>query len=104
VCVPDLFGGSIAPVAARWHDCGERVEVETDNGLKGLGSGTEDAGLGRLAYDALRWHASKLVPKVYGDKAEVALTGSNGGPVQSENVTVRCRSMTRLRPRGYTRS
>ena len=40
VCVPDLVGGSIAPVAARWHDCGERVEVEIDNGLKGLGGGT----------------------------------------------------------------
>ena len=46
----------------------------------------KDAGLGRLAYDALRWHASKLVPKVYGDKTEVAVVGANGGPVQ--NVTV----------------
>jgi hypothetical protein len=48
----------------------------------------EDAGLGRLAYDALKWHASKLVPRVYGDKSEVALTGPNGGPVQSVAVTV----------------
>ena len=32
--------GSIAPVAARWHDCDERVEVEIDNGLKRLGGGT----------------------------------------------------------------
>ena len=24
----------------------------------------QDAGLGRLAYDALKWHASKLVPKL----------------------------------------
>jgi hypothetical protein len=47
-----------------------------------------DAGLGRLAYDALKWHASKLVPKVYGDKTEVAMTGSNGGPVQSVSTTV----------------
>lgn len=28
----------------------------------------KDPQLGRLAYDALRWHASKLVPKIYGDK------------------------------------
>ncbi len=47
-----------------------------------------DAGLGRLAYDALKWHASKLVPKVYGDKTEIAHTGANGGPVQTVNATV----------------
>jgi hypothetical protein len=40
-----------------------------------------DAQLGRLAYDALRWHASKLVPKVYGDKTEVAVTGADRGSV-----------------------
>jgi hypothetical protein len=29
-----------------------------------------------------------MLPKVYGDKTEVAVTGPNGGPVQSENVTM----------------
>jgi hypothetical protein len=43
-----------------------------------------DAGLGRLAYDARKWQASKLAPKVYGDKSEVAVTGASGGPVRSE--------------------
>jgi hypothetical protein len=43
-----------------------------------------DAGLGRLAYDARKWQASKLAPKVYGDKTEVAVTGPNGGPMRSE--------------------
>jgi hypothetical protein len=47
-----------------------------------------DAALGRLAYDALKWHASKLVPKVYGDKTEVIVAGSNGGPAQVERVIV----------------
>jgi hypothetical protein len=47
-----------------------------------------DAGLGRLAYDALKWHASKLVPKVYGDKTEVIVGSPNGGPVQVERVIV----------------
>jgi hypothetical protein len=47
-----------------------------------------DAGLGRLQYDALKWHASKLVPKVYGEKTEVVVAGPNGGPVQSERVVV----------------
>ena len=46
-----------------------------------------DVGLGRLAYDALKWHASKLAPKVYGDKTEVAVVGANGGPVQSVTVS-----------------
>ena len=48
----------------------------------------KDAGLGRLAYDALKWHAARLAPKVYGDKTEVAVVGPNGGPVQSQSVTV----------------
>ena len=48
----------------------------------------KDAGLGRLAYDALKWHAGKIAPKVYGDKTEVAVVGANGGPVQSQSVTV----------------
>jgi hypothetical protein len=47
-----------------------------------------DAALGRLAYDALKWHASKLVPKVYGDKTEVDVAGPNGGPAQVERVIV----------------
>ena len=31
---------------------------------------------------------SKMLPKVYGDKTEVAVTGANGGPVQTVNATV----------------
>jgi hypothetical protein len=48
----------------------------------------KDAQLGRLAYDALKWHASKLAPKVYGDKTEVVVAGPNGGPAQVERVIV----------------
>jgi hypothetical protein len=47
----------------------------------------KDAGLGRLAYDALKWHASKMVPKVYGDKTEVQVVGPGGGPVQNQVST-----------------
>jgi SAM domain (Sterile alpha motif) len=43
-----------------------------------------DAGLGRLAYDARKWQASKLAPKVYGDKSEVVMSGPNGGAIQNE--------------------
>lgn len=34
-----------------------------------------DAGLGRLKVDALKWAASKLAPKKYGDKVEVEHSG-----------------------------
>jgi hypothetical protein len=47
-----------------------------------------DAGLGRLAYDALKWHAGKLAPKVYGDKTEVIVATPNGGPAQVERVII----------------
>jgi hypothetical protein len=35
-----------------------------------------------------QWRASKLMPKVYGYKTEVALTGADRGPVQSVTVSV----------------
>jgi hypothetical protein len=30
---------SIAPVSARWHDGGEIIEIEIDDGLQSLGGG-----------------------------------------------------------------
>jgi hypothetical protein len=47
-----------------------------------------DAQLGRLAYDALKWHAGKLAPKVYGDKTEVIVGAPNGAPAQVERVII----------------
>ena len=35
-CASLISLGSIAPVATRWHDCDECIEVEINNGLKGL--------------------------------------------------------------------
>jgi len=37
---------------------------------------SHDAPIGRLRMDALKWYASKLAPKKYGDKVEVEQTGS----------------------------
>ncbi len=37
----------------------------------------------RLRVDARKWVASKLKPRKYGDNAALALTGADGGPVQS---------------------
>ena len=41
----------------------------------------EDAGLGRLRMDALKWTASKLAPKKYGDKDTQEHTGKDGVPL-----------------------
>jgi len=46
-----------------------------------------DPQLGRLRYDALKWRASKLVPKVYGDKIQAEHSGPNGGPIASLTIT-----------------
>jgi hypothetical protein len=37
---------------------------------------SHDAQIGRLRIDALKWTASKLAPKKYGDKVEVEQTGN----------------------------
>jgi hypothetical protein len=42
----------------------------------------------RVRIDTRKWLLSKMLPRIYGDKSEVALTGPNGGPVQSVAVTV----------------
>ena len=46
----------------------ERVVSEAFN--------SHDAQIGRLRMDALRWYASKLAPKKYGEKVEVEQTGN----------------------------
>jgi hypothetical protein len=42
----------------------------------------------RVKISAFQWRAAKLKPKVYGDQAEVAVTGADRGPVQSVTVPV----------------
>ena len=42
----------------------------------------------RVRIDTRKWLLSKMLPKVYGDKAEVAVTGADRGPVQSVTVSV----------------
>ncbi len=38
----------------------------------------DDPALGRLRYDARRWHAGKLAPRVYGDTAQLRLMNAAG--------------------------
>lgn len=42
----------------------------------------EDAALGRLRMDALKWAASKLAPKKYGDKVQTEHSGDVGLKVE----------------------
>lgn len=41
----------------------------------------------RLQVDARKWIASKLAPKKYGDKITQEVTGANGGPILTRDVS-----------------
>jgi len=41
----------------------------------------ETYNVARLQVDAVKWIASKLLPKRYGDKQQLEHTGENGGPL-----------------------
>lgn len=43
----------------------------------------------RLRYDARKWFASKLYPKVYGDKVTQEVVGADGGPLKLASVDLR---------------
>lgn len=47
----------------------------------------ETVAVARLQIDAMKWRASKLAPKVYGDRQAVELTGNDGGPIQTVDPT-----------------
>lgn len=48
----------------------------------------EDYNTARLRVDARKWYASKLAPKVYGDRITTEVTGADGGPVQVQHTVV----------------
>ena len=41
----------------------------------------------RLRVDTRKWILSKLVPKKYGNKVTAEITGADGGPVQTEEMS-----------------
>lgn len=43
-----------------------------------------DAALGRLAFDADRWHLAKLYPAAFGDKVTQEHVGKDGGPIETK--------------------
>jgi hypothetical protein len=40
----------------------------------------------RLEIDVIKWQASKMLPKVYGDRIETTVQGPNGGPVEFSEI------------------
>jgi hypothetical protein len=48
----------------------------------------------RLKFDAMKWYASKVSPRNYGDKVQTELSGPNGGPLQIAAQVIDARSMT----------
>lgn len=46
----------------------------------------EDYNTARLRVDARKWYASKLAPKVYGDKVTTEVTGADGGAIRVEST------------------
>lgn len=41
----------------------------------------------RLRVDTRKWMLSKVLPKIYGDKQSVEMTGKDGGPIETKDVS-----------------
>ena len=76
------------PDFAHQYACAREVQahVQAERAVQEA-TQAKDAQLGRLAYDARRWHASKLLPKVYGDRITQEHTGKDGAGLVVQVVT-----------------
>lgn len=57
--------------------------------MREIAAGVRDqasAARARLEIDVIKWQASKMLPKVYGDKLETTVQGPNGGPVEFTEI------------------
>lgn len=59
----------------------ERLEAA----IESMRDGQIDPQTARVEIDARKWIASKLLPKQWGDKQAVELTGKDGGPIKTES-------------------
>lgn len=66
--------------AARAYLLAEEVQSLADE------APPEEAAATRIRVDARKWLSSKFYPKMFGEKAQVAVTGEDGGPVKHELV------------------
>jgi hypothetical protein len=48
---------------------------------------TEHINRSRLKVDTRKWIAAKMMPKLYGERVTAELTGANGGPIQTADMT-----------------
>lgn len=58
----------------------------------------DDVAVARLRIDARKWRAAKLMPKVYGDKQAVELTGKDGGPMEVKTLADFYADLTKPQP------
>lgn len=47
----------------------------------------------RVKLNHYQWRVMKIAPRVYGDRAQVELTGANGGPMQVQALTIDARML-----------
>jgi hypothetical protein len=77
----DAFRAKCARARARQAHC--MVDMQLD---EALGCTTENAAAVRVKISAYQWVASKLEPKKYGERAQLELTGKDGGPIETKNA------------------
>jgi hypothetical protein len=70
--------------------CFDELTDMADEPPEKKNDGTVDPGwvnYQRLRIDTRKWAISKLAPKKYGEKVQTELTGKDGGPIQTEDLS-----------------
>jgi hypothetical protein len=83
----EIQAHAIADELLEIADDGRNDWLERNEGI-GPELNSENIQRSRVRIDTRKWLLSKMLPRIYGDKSEVVMTGPNGGPVQSVAVTV----------------
>lgn len=64
-----------------------QMEALSEDLLEIADDKTEDPQRARLRVDTRKWLMSKIAPKVYGDRTRHELTGANGGPIRTHDLS-----------------
>lgn len=80
---PD-FASNIARAREGQADClhDDMADIEAE-----IRSGALDPQAARIIIWSKQWRASKLAPKKYGDKASMEVTGKDGGPIETRELS-----------------
>lgn len=95
--IADMAGMPSADSMTRWSQAGdelaERIARARDLGWDKRAADAvseakdaEDAGLGRLAFDAERWFLAKMKPRTYGEATMMKLADADGGKLDLASV------------------